>query len=106
MLSPQSLNECYRVVSERRGLLPRNETRLFVYALSEFCTARYDFEVTQTAWRIQDRHRFGWWDCMLLGSALLAGCNLFLSEDMQHERTVDGMTVLDPFKPGSMRFIG
>jgi predicted nucleic acid-binding protein len=98
VLSPQSLNECYRVVTEKRGLMPRNEAQLFVYALSEFCLAPYDFDVTQKAWQIQDRNGFGWWDCTLLASALFARCDIFLSEDMQHERTVDGLTILNPFK--------
>jgi predicted nucleic acid-binding protein len=98
VLSPQSLDECYRVVIEKRGLMPRNEARLFVYALSEFCTASYDFEVTQTAWQIQDRHGFGRCDCMLLASASIARCDFFLSEDMQHERTVEDLTILNPFK--------
>jgi predicted nucleic acid-binding protein len=98
VLSPQSLNECYRVVTEKRGLMPRNEAQLFVYALTEFCVAPYDFDVTQKAWQIQDRNGFGWWDCTLLASALSARCDIFLSEDMQHERTVDGLTILNPFK--------
>jgi predicted nucleic acid-binding protein len=78
--------------------MPRNEARLFAYALTEFCTAGYDFEVTQRAWQIQDRHGFSWWDCVLLASASHAGCDLFLSEDLQHNRRVDGLTILDPFK--------
>ena len=98
VLSPQSLNECYRVVTEKRGLMPRNEARLFLWSLSGFCTAGYDFEVTQKAWQIQDRHGFGWWDCVLLASASLARCDLFLSEDMQHEQTIEALTILNPFK--------
>jgi predicted nucleic acid-binding protein len=98
VLSPQSLNECYRVLTEKRGLMPRNEAQLFVFALSEFCQAPYDFDVTQKAWQIQDQNGFDWWDCTLLASALFARCDIFLSEDMQHERTVDGFTILDPFK--------
>jgi predicted nucleic acid-binding protein len=35
---------------------------------------------------------------MLLASAILARCEIFLSEDMQHEMKVFGMTVLDPLK--------
>ena len=98
VLSPQSLNECYRVVTERRGLMPIDKARLFVYSLTEFCTAAYDFDVTKVAWRIQDRYAFGWWDCMLLASASLARCDLFFSEDMQHEQTVEGLTILNPFR--------
>ncbi len=98
VLSPQSLNECYRVVTIKRDLMPRNEARLFVYALSEFCMAGYNFEVTQKAWQIEERYGFGWWDCMLLASASLAHCDVFLSEDMKHEQKVDGLVILNPFK--------
>jgi predicted nucleic acid-binding protein len=98
VLSSQSLNECYRVVTEKRGLMPRNEAQLFVFALSEFCSAPYDFDVTQKAWQIQDQNGFAWWDCTLLASAMLAGCDLFLSEDMQHERVIESLTIVNPFK--------
>ncbi len=98
VLSPQSLNECYRVVTEKRGLMPKNEARRLVWALNEFCTAGYDFEVTQKAWQIQDRHGYGWWDCVLLASASLARCDLFLSEDMTHESAIDGLKILNPFR--------
>jgi predicted nucleic acid-binding protein len=98
VLSPQSLNECYRVVTEKRGLMPKNDAQRFIGAWQKYSTAPYDFEVTQQAWRIQDRHGFGWWDSMLLASATLAGCEFFLSEDMQHEQTIGALTVLDPFK--------
>jgi predicted nucleic acid-binding protein len=98
VLSPQSLNECYRVVTEKRGLMPRNEAQLFVFALSEFCSAPYNFDVTQKAWQIQDESGFAWWDCTLLASAMHAGCHFFFSEDMQHERAIESLTVLNPFK--------
>jgi len=98
VLSSQSLNECYRVVTEKRGLMPRSEAQLFVFALSEFCSAPYDFDVTQKAWQIQDQNGFAWWDCTLLASAMLAGCDLFLSEDMQHERVIERLIIVNPFK--------
>jgi predicted nucleic acid-binding protein len=98
VLSPQSLNECYRVVTGKRDLMPRNDAQRFIRGWLKYSTAPYDFEVTQRAWRIQDRHGLGWWDCMLLASASLAGCEFFLTEDMQHEQVIDGLTVLDPFR--------
>jgi len=35
---------------------------------------------------------------MLLASAILARCEVFLSEDLQHEMKVFGMTVLNPLE--------
>jgi predicted nucleic acid-binding protein len=98
VLSPQSLNECYRVVTEKRGLMPRNDAQRFIRAWLKYSTAPYDFEVTQHAWKIQDRHGFGWWDSMLLASASLADCEFFLSEDMKHEHKIESLTILNPFK--------
>jgi predicted nucleic acid-binding protein len=97
VLSPQSLNELYRAMTERRDLLPRLEARAYVISLLRFCTAPYDFEVTRRAWQLQEQHRFGWWDTMLLASASLAKCDYFFSEDMQHERAAGGLTILNPF---------
>ena len=98
VLSAQSLNEFYRVVSGRRRLMGREDARQFIESLSSFCVAPSGFQVTQQAWRIQDATNFGWWDCLLLGAASLAGVTYFLSEDMQHERQLFGMTILDPFR--------
>jgi predicted nucleic acid-binding protein len=99
VLSPQSLNECYRALTERRDLLHRNAAQAYVISLLRFCTAPYDFDVTRRAWQIQERHGFGWWDTVLLASASLARCGVFFTEDMQHGRDVDGMTIVNPFRP-------
>jgi predicted nucleic acid-binding protein len=98
VLSAQSLNEFYRVVTGRRRLMAREDARQFIESLSSFCVAPSGFQVTQQAWRIQDATNFGWWDCLLLGAASLAGVTYFLSEDMQHEQRLFGMTILNPFR--------
>jgi predicted nucleic acid-binding protein len=98
VLSAQSLNECYRALTGRRRIMPRDEARRFVAVLSPFCLAPSGFEVTRQAWRIQDSTNYAWWDCVLLGSAALAGVRYFLSEDLEHERRVEKMTILNPFR--------
>ena len=52
VLSAQSLNEFYRVATDRRGLLNRAQARQEVLRLKQFCSAPYNFEVTQLAWKI------------------------------------------------------
>ncbi len=97
VLSPQSLNECYRALTERRRLLPIAEARNYVTNLQKFCVAPYDFDVTQLAWRIQDETRYSWWDCMLVASACLAQCEVFFSEDLQRGRRLGPLTIVNPF---------
>ena len=97
VLSPQSLNESYRVITDKRLLLPRAPARDFIADLSAACTAPLDYGVTQHAWLIQDQTNFAIWDCLLLASASLSGCGIFLSEDLQHERQVLNVRILNPF---------
>lgn len=37
-------------------------------------------------------------DCQLLACAVEAGCDTFLSEDLQHGRVVKGVRIVNPFK--------
>ena len=105
VLSAQSLNECYRVITDRRRMMPRSDARRFIEALAPFCTAPTDIGIARLAWRIQDASGYAWWDCLLLASAAAAGCKVFLSEDMQHERIIDDITILNPFKlPSDHKF--
>lgn len=97
ILSPQSLNECYRIITDRRRLMSREAARRFIGSLRSYCIAPSGYETTKLAWHIQDITDVVWWDCMLLSSAILAGAEYFLSEDLQHERQLEGMTILNPF---------
>jgi len=99
VLSPQSLNECYRVITDRKRLLSREEAREFIVGLSPSCTAPLTYEVTQKAWQIQDAAGYSFWDSMLLASASFARCDVFVSEDMQHGRSLDDLTIMNPFEP-------
>jgi predicted nucleic acid-binding protein len=98
IISPQSLNEFYVVATHRLGL-PRNaSTRDLVSKLARWCTAPLGADVTRHAWRIEDETGYRFFDCLLLASALRAGCDFFLSEDLQHERRIGGgLTIVNPF---------
>ena len=95
--SPQSLNECYQVVAVKRRLAVPAAARAFVASLFPTCRAGMTLETITLAWDVQAETRFGWWDSLLLSSAVLAGCTHFLSEDLSDGRDVRGMTLLNPF---------
>lgn len=98
VLSPQSLNECYRALTRTQRRIATNQAaRAYVEIYAGFCTAPYNLEVTQLAWGIQNEYHFSWWDCVLLGSATLAGCSIIFSEDLQYHRQIGSLTVVNPF---------
>lgn len=46
---------------------------------------------------LQQRYRFGWFDSLMMASALQAGCATFYSEDLQHGFQVGELRVENPF---------
>jgi predicted nucleic acid-binding protein len=96
--SIQTLNECYRVLIERRHLLPVQTSRGFVSALAPTCTAPLDQRTTALAWQIEDQTNYSWWDCVMLASAVQANCRAFVTEDLDDGRTIEGMLIMDPFR--------
>jgi predicted nucleic acid-binding protein len=99
VLSPQNLNECYRILVERRRLIPEAAARSFLTCLMPWCIAPLDARTTAKAWAVQDEAGLAWWDALLVAAALMAGCKLFISEDMQDGQSISGMKVVNPFRP-------
>ena len=96
-LSPQSLNEAYRVLTQRRVTMPAAAVRSFLSTLAPWAIAPLDAETTKRAWAVQDETKYSWWDCLMLAAALRAGCRLFVSEDLADGMTVSGMRIANPF---------
>jgi predicted nucleic acid-binding protein len=42
-------------------------------------------------------HSLGFYDALIVASALEAGCKTLLTEDLQHGRTIGGLTIQNPF---------
>jgi predicted nucleic acid-binding protein len=98
VLSAQSLREFYFAAlrKDRAGRsLPA--LRAEIAALEAYVPEllRHDFMVE--AWVLQDRHQFNFWDALLLASAMAAGCEVFLSEDMNAGQKIGALTVVNPF---------
>ena len=102
-LSPQSLNECYRVLTQRRRLMPVAQARGYIQTLAPWAIAPLDAKTTERAFTIEDEVGSSWWDSLMLASAVLAECRLFISEDLQDGRDIDGMRIANPFTPRSRR---
>jgi predicted nucleic acid-binding protein len=105
VLSPQSLNEFYHVATRRLGLPRDVSTRDRILNLERWCRAPLDTDVIQLAWFIEDETGYQYFDCVPLASALRSGCSFFLSEDLQHERRVGGLIILNPFTTSPHKFL-
>lgn len=98
-LSWQVLIEFYAVATHPRKLaMVEDAVRADVRALQAWNPISPDAELLETAWSLQARHGFSWWDAMIVAAALNAGCDTLLSENLQHGQIIDGkLTFINPF---------
>lgn len=50
------------------------------------------------ALQLQERYGFSFDDSLIVAAALEAGCQRLLTEDLQHDQQIDGLTIQNPFK--------
>ncbi len=51
----------------------------------------------QHALDIQARHRYSFYDSLIVAAALLEGCTRIYSEDLQNGQHIEGLTIHNPF---------
>jgi len=51
-----------------------------------------------SALQIYERNRFSWFDSLIVAAAQEAGCSILYTEDMQHGRRLEGLTIENPFR--------
>jgi len=54
--------------------------------------------LTELAWEIQDKHKFSFWDSLIISAALAQNCKILYSEDLVHEMKILDLVILNPFK--------
>lgn len=97
----QVLNEVANVATRKTS---RFGTDPFfrIDAFVDFGSHPVTFETSLAARALHLNHRYSWWDCLLLASAIELGCTHFLSEDLQDGREIvaegrRGLTIVNPF---------
>lgn len=96
VVSPQVLGEFHNAVLKGRVVIDLGEARRSAQALEDWSFGQTDLDLIAAAWSLRLRTGFQWWDCLILASAIAAGCRYLLSEDYQHDRTIDGITIINP----------
>ena len=97
-LSLQVLNEYYVTVTRKLtpGLEP-DAARRDCRDLLAWHPVAIDPGLLESAWSIEDRFGFSFWDALIISAAHAANCDHLLTEDLEHGRDLDGVLVVDPF---------
>jgi predicted nucleic acid-binding protein len=69
--------------------------------LSPLCTVFPSIDLFRQALLLQQETRYSFYDSLIIGGALQAGCEILYSEDLQHDQQIRGLRILNPFTSSS-----
>lgn len=104
VISLQVLNELTNALLLKRRELSHADVRAIVRRLSLLGDDPLSPDIVELGWRIRENTGYRWWDCLLVATANAKRCRYFISEDMQHERTVLDVTIINPFVTSPLDF--
>jgi predicted nucleic acid-binding protein len=99
VVSLQVLQEYFVTVTRKLKVDPRTARRK-LQILAEFDVATPEVADILAAIDLHRLHGFSFWDALVLRSAQQSGCRVLLTEDFQDGREIDGIEVVNPFRPG------
>jgi predicted nucleic acid-binding protein len=96
-LSVQVLQEFYVNVTRKiPSPLSKDLARVVVNSYAIWCTETAHAEIS-TAFRIEDESRIGFWDALIVSSAVKSGATRILSEDLGAGQRIGGILIVNPF---------
>jgi predicted nucleic acid-binding protein len=97
VLSMQVLQEFYVNVTRKiASPLPKDVARRVVDTYAIWCVETTPTEIS-SAFRIEDESRIGFWDALIVASAAKSGATRILSEDLNAQQRIAGVSVENPF---------
>ena len=101
VLSVQVLQEFYVNVTRKIPTpLSKKSARLVANSYSVWCTETSADEIS-LAFRIEDESGIGFWDALIVSSAVRSGAERILSEDLNDGQRIAGVLIENPFASGS-----
>lgn len=98
-ISVQVLGEFYTQVTRptRLGALSHRDAVAVIERLQRLHVQAIIPETVNLALSYRTRFSLSYWDCLILASAKLSGCEVLYSEDMSDGQNYDGVRVINPF---------
>ncbi|HVZ44619.1 MAG TPA: PIN domain-containing protein [Ramlibacter sp.] len=97
-LSTQVLNEFYvNVTRKLTPAMPVGDARAKIRQYADWNPWLVDAATVESAWAVEARYGLHFWDSLVVAAAQHSGCRYLISEDMSHEQSFGGVTVLNPF---------
>ena len=99
VISTQVLNEFFVVATRKLGIDSR-DAKVLVQGLQDADVVVIDTQHIDAAMDLGTLERISHWDALMVAAASAAGCDVLVSEDLTHDRVLDGVKVVNPFQFG------
>ena len=100
VISVQVLNEFANVLRRKFRLEWKDVAGAVADVRELFESIRpLDIETHEAAVALAEARGFSFYDSLIVASALQAGCETLLTEDLQDGRRIDGLVIVNPFAP-------
>jgi len=96
-ISTQVLLELYTTITRKKPALSPATVFDLIEELSAWPVHPPTSSDVLTAIRLSVRHSLSIWDAMIVQAAIASGCSILWSEDLQHGRRYENVTVRNPF---------
>jgi len=98
VISYQVLNEVAAVLKVKKNF-SEVKIQYIIETMLNLCVVQ-DFtkNILLNASALRDEYAFSYWDSLIVATALKAGCNKLLSEDMQHGQAISGLIIHNIFR--------
>jgi predicted nucleic acid-binding protein len=99
LLSTQVLQEFFVAVTRKLAApLSLDDAERAVRDLTQLPTVEISAEMVLRAISTMRRCRLSFWDSLIVQAALHGGATVLYSEDLQHGRTIETVTIENPFR--------
>ncbi|MFI5397808.1 MAG: PIN domain-containing protein [Candidatus Binatia bacterium] len=95
-VSTQVMQEYFVTVTRKLGV-PVDVARRKVELFARLGLVVIDLADVLAAIDLHRLHQIAFWDALVVRAAQRANCSALYTEDMQHGRRIDGLSILNPF---------
>lgn len=100
LVSYQVAQEWFNVVFRKASvpLTAEQAALLYLRLFKPLWRIQSSHELLDAALDLHHRDAISWWDSLIVAAAIQGGCERILSEDLQHNRKIRGIRILNPFR--------
>lgn len=97
IISTQVLQECLNIFTRHR-LMTFDQAREWLKIVMPICRVFPSEPLYSKTLDLLNRLGLGFYDSCIVAAALAAGCNVLVTEDLQHDQLIEGLRVTNPFR--------